>query len=72
LLVILNDNKMSISDPVGALNKVFARLISGRTFNAARRAGEKVLGVVPPVLELARRAEEHFKGMITPGTLFEE
>ncbi|GAB4439700.1 MAG: 1-deoxy-D-xylulose-5-phosphate synthase [Rhodocyclaceae bacterium] len=72
LLVILNDNKMSISDPVGALNKVLARLISGRTFNAARRAGEKVLGVVPPVLELARRAEEHFKGMITPGTLFEE
>ncbi len=72
LLVVLNDNKMSISDPVGALNKVFARLISGRTFNAARRAGEKVLRAVPPVLELARRAEEHFKGMITPGTLFEE
>ncbi len=72
LLVILNDNDMSISPPVGALNKYLARLLSGRTFNAARKAGEKVLGVVPPMLEFARRAEEHVKGMITPGTLFEE
>ena len=72
LLVILNDNDMSISPPVGALNKYLARLLSGRTFNAARRAGEKVLSVVPPVLEFAKRAEEHVKGMITPGTLFEE
>ena len=72
LLVILNDNKMSISPPVGALNKYLARLFSGRTFNAARRAGEKVLSVMPPMLELAKRAEEHVKGMITPGTLFEE
>jgi 1-deoxy-D-xylulose-5-phosphate synthase len=72
LLVILNDNDMSISPPVGALNKYLARLFSGRTFNAARRAGEKVLGVAPPLLEFAKRAEEHMKGMLTPGTLFEE
>jgi len=72
LLVILNDNKMSISHPVGALNKYLARLFSGRAFNAARKAGERVLAVAPPLLELARRAEEHVKGMIVPGTLFEE
>lgn len=72
LLVILNDNDMSISPPVGGLNKYLARLLSGRTFNAARRAGEKVLSVVPSMLEFAKRAEEHVKGMIVPGTLFEE
>ncbi|MEW6513951.1 MAG: 1-deoxy-D-xylulose-5-phosphate synthase [Pseudomonadota bacterium] len=72
LLVILNDNKMSISPPVGALNKYLARLFSGRSFNAARKAGEKVLSVAPPLLELAKRAEEHVKGMFVPGTLFEE
>ncbi|HUW39278.1 MAG TPA: 1-deoxy-D-xylulose-5-phosphate synthase [Rhodocyclaceae bacterium] len=72
LLVILNDNDMSISPPVGALNKYLARLFSGRTFNAARRAGEKVLSSLPSVLEFAKRAEEHVKGMLTPGTLFEE
>jgi 1-deoxy-D-xylulose-5-phosphate synthase len=72
LLVILNDNDMSISPPVGALNKYLARLLSGRTFNAARKAGEKVLSVAPPLLELAKRAEEHVKGMFVPGTLFEE
>ncbi|PKO83069.1 MAG: 1-deoxy-D-xylulose-5-phosphate synthase [Betaproteobacteria bacterium HGW-Betaproteobacteria-11] len=72
LLVILNDNDMSISHPVGALNKYLARLLSGRTFNAARRAGEKVLSAVPGVLEFANRVEEHVKGMISPGTLFEE
>ncbi|MBV2235793.1 MAG: 1-deoxy-D-xylulose-5-phosphate synthase [Sterolibacterium sp.] len=72
LLVILNDNDMSISPPVGALNKYLARLLSGQTFNAARRAGEKVLSLVPSVLELARRAEEHVKGMVVPGTMFEE
>jgi 1-deoxy-D-xylulose-5-phosphate synthase len=66
LLVILNDNDMSISPPVGALNKYLAKLMSGRFYAAARRAGEKVLG------ELARRAEEHVKGMVTPGTMFEE
>jgi 1-deoxy-D-xylulose-5-phosphate synthase len=72
LLVILNDNDMSISRPVGALNKYLARLLSGRTFNAARRAGEKVLKGAPTLLELAKRAEEHVKGMIVPSTLFEE
>ena len=66
LLVILNDNEMSISPPVGALNKYFAKLMSGRFYTAARGLGEKVLG------ELAKRAEEHVKGMVTPGTLFEE
>ena len=72
LLVILNDNDMSISPPVGALNKYLARLFSGHAFNAARRAGEKVLGVSPSLLEFAKRTEEHLKGMLTPGTLFEE
>jgi 1-deoxy-D-xylulose-5-phosphate synthase len=66
LLVILNDNEMSISPPVGALNKYLARLLSGRVYRVARGFGERVLG------ELARRAEEHVKGMVTPGTLFEE
>ena len=72
LLVILNDNEMSISPPVGALTGILARMLSGRTYNAARRAGEKVLGIAPPVLDFARKVEEHVKGMITPGTLFEE
>jgi len=72
LLVILNDNDMSISPPVGALNNYLAKLMSGRFYATARRAGEKMLGVVPPVLELAKRAEEHVKGMVTPSTLFEE
>ncbi len=57
---------------MGALNKYLARLLSGGLYSAARRAGEKVLGVAPPLLELAKRAEEHVKGMLTPGTLFEE
>jgi 1-deoxy-D-xylulose-5-phosphate synthase len=72
LLVVLNDNDMSISENVGALNNYLARLMSGRFYSAARKAGEKVLGKLPPVLELARRAEEHLKGMVMPGTLFEE
>ena len=72
LLVILNDNDMSISPPVGALNNYLAKLMSGQFYATARRAGEKMLGVVPPVLELAKRAEEHVKGMVTPSTLFEE
>lgn len=72
MLVVLNDNDMSISQPVGALNKYLARLFSGSAFNAARKAGEKVLGVSPSLLEFAKRAEEHVKGMLTPGTLFEE
>jgi 1-deoxy-D-xylulose-5-phosphate synthase len=72
LLVVLNDNDMSISPNVGALNNYLARLMSGRFYAAARRAGEKVLSVAPPIRELAKRAEEHMKGMVTPGTLFEE
>jgi len=72
LLVVLNDNDMSISTPVGALNNYFAKLMSGRFYAAIRRSGEKVLKVMPPVLEFAKRAEEHVKGMVTPGTLFEE
>jgi 1-deoxy-D-xylulose-5-phosphate synthase len=66
LLVVLNDNEMSISPAVGALNNYLARLMSGRFYSAARRAGRKVLG------DLADRAEEHVKGMMTPGTMFEE
>ncbi len=66
MLVILNDNDMSISPPVGALNKYLARLMSGRVYRAARGLGERVLG------DLARRAEEHVKGMVTPSTMFEE
>jgi len=66
LLVILNDNDMSISPPVGALNKYLAKLMSGRFYAAAKRAGAKVLG------DFAKRAEEHVKGMVTPGTMFEE
>ncbi|MEO7726686.1 MAG: 1-deoxy-D-xylulose-5-phosphate synthase [Burkholderiales bacterium] len=66
LLVVLNDNDMSISPPVGALNKYLAKLMSGRFYAAAKRAGTKVLG------EFAKRAEEHVKGMVTPGTMFEE
>ncbi len=73
LLVVLNDNDMSISHNVGALNNYLARLLSGRFYSAARRGAEKVLGALPsPVLELAKKAEEHVKGMVTPGTLFEE
>jgi len=72
LLVILNDNDMSISENVGALNNYLARLMSGRFYAAARKAGEKVLRAIPPMLDFARRAEEHMKGMVTPGTLFEE
>jgi 1-deoxy-D-xylulose-5-phosphate synthase len=72
LLVILNDNDMSISPPVGALNRYLARLMSGRFYAAAKNVGKAVLQHVPPVLELARRLEEHAKGMVTPATLFEE
>jgi len=71
LLVILNDNEMSISPPVGALTNYLARLLSGRVYSSARRASEHLLRRVG-VWELARRAEEHMKGMVTPSTLFEE
>ncbi|VVE60121.1 1-deoxy-D-xylulose-5-phosphate synthase [Pandoraea captiosa] len=72
LLVILNDNDMSISPPVGALNRYLARLMSGRFYAAAKKGVEKVLSVAPPVLELARKFEEHAKGMVVPATMFEE
>ncbi len=73
LLVILNDNDMSISNNVGALNNYLARLLSGRFYDKVRRSGKKVLEMVPPVKEFAKRAEEHAKGMVSPGgTLFEE
>jgi 1-deoxy-D-xylulose-5-phosphate synthase len=71
LLVVLNDNEMSISPPVGALTNYLARLLSGRLYSGARRASEHLLKRVG-VWELARRAEEHVKGMVTPSTLFEE
>ena len=72
LLVVLNDNDMSISSPVGALNNYLAKLMSGGFYSAMRRGSEKVLKGMPPVLEFAKRAEEHVKGMVIPGTLFEE
>ncbi|HCT07150.1 MAG TPA: 1-deoxy-D-xylulose-5-phosphate synthase [Pseudomonas sp.] len=70
LLVILNDNDMSISPPVGALNRYLARLMSGKFYAKARDVGKSVLPA--PVLELAKRLEEHAKGMIVPATMFEE
>lgn len=70
LLVVLNDNDMSISPPVGALNRHLARLMSGKFYAAAKNVGKTVLP--SPVLELARRFEEHAKGMIVPATMFEE
>src|SRR5512140_3700595 len=72
LLVVLNDNDMSISPPVGGLNKYLARLLSGGLYGAARKASERVLGKVPPLWELAKRVEEHAKGMVVPSTMFEE
>jgi len=72
LLVILNDNEMSISEPVGAFNNYLAKILSGRLYNTVRRGGKEVLAKLPPVHDLARRAEEHMKGMVLPGTLFEE
>jgi 1-deoxy-D-xylulose-5-phosphate synthase len=72
LLVILNDNDMSISPNVGALSNHLTRLLSGDLFSTLREGGRKVLENIPPALELARRTEEHVKGMVTPGTLFEE
>jgi 1-deoxy-D-xylulose-5-phosphate synthase len=72
LLVILNDNDMSISPAVGGLNRYLARLMSGKFYAAAKHAGKQVLKNFPPVFALARRFEEHAKGMVVPGTLFEE
>ena len=72
LTVILNDNDMSISPPVGALNNYLTRLLSGSTYNKARKVGEKMLSATPSLLNIAKKAEEHVKGMIVPSTLFEE
>jgi 1-deoxy-D-xylulose-5-phosphate synthase len=72
LLVILNDNDMSISENVGALSNHFARALSGSVYAHLREGGKKVLRQMPTVWELARRSEEHLKGMVLPGTLFEE
>ncbi|MBC7610050.1 MAG: 1-deoxy-D-xylulose-5-phosphate synthase [Polaromonas sp.] len=71
LLVVLNDNDMSISPPVGALNRYLAQLMSGRFYESARNVGKHVLSVAPPLLELAKRLESHAKGMVVPATLFE-
>jgi 1-deoxy-D-xylulose-5-phosphate synthase len=72
LLVILNDNDMSISPPVGALNRYLAQLMSGQFYAAAKNVGKQVLKPVPPLFELAKRFEEHAKGMVVPATLFEK
>ena len=72
VLVVLNDNDMSISPPVGALNHYLARLMSGRFYAAAKNVGRAVLQHVPPVLDLARKFEGHAKGILSPATLFEE
>lgn len=72
LLVILNDNNMSISPNVGALNNSMARVLSSKLFSAVREEGKRVLKHLGPMHEIARRAEEHVKGMVMPGTLFEE
>jgi len=71
LLVILNDNDMSISPPVGALNRYLAQLMSGQFYATARNVGKNVLKQVPPLLELAKRLEQHAKGMVVPATMFE-
>ncbi len=72
LLVILNDNDMSISPPVGALNRYLAQLMSGQFYAAAKQVGKSVLKAAPPLFELAKRLEEHAKGMVVPATLFEK
>ncbi|TCL04149.1 MULTISPECIES: 1-deoxy-D-xylulose-5-phosphate synthase [Sodalis] len=72
LLVILNDNEMSISENVGALNNHLAQILSGKLYSTLREGGKKVLSGIPPIKELVKRTEEHIKGMVVPGTLFEE
>ena len=72
ILVILNDNDMSISPPVGALNRYLARLMSGKFYTATRDTAKNMLKNAPPLFELAKRFEEHAKGMVVPGTIFEE
>ncbi len=72
LLVILNDNDMSISENVGALSNYFAKVLSGRMYSTLRSGGKKILKPMPTMWELARRSEEMMKGMVLPGTIFEE
>ena len=72
LLVILNDNDMSISENVGALSNYFAKVLSGRMYSTLRSGGKKILRQMPTMWELARRSEEMMKGMVLPGTIFEE
>ncbi len=72
MLVVLNDNEMSISENVGALNNHLAQLLSGRLYSTLREGSKKMFSDIPPVRELLRRTEEHLKGMVVPGTLFEE
>lgn len=72
MLVILNDNEMSISQNVGALNNHLAKMLSGSFYAGLREGGKKILGNIPPIKELASRAEEHLKGMVVPSTFFEE
>ncbi|MGK3142727.1 1-deoxy-D-xylulose-5-phosphate synthase [Pantoea sp. C2G6] len=72
MLVILNDNEMSISENVGALNNRLAQILSGKTYSRLREGGKRVLTGLPPIKELVKRTEEHLKGMVVPGTLFEE
>ncbi|MBS0613013.1 MAG: 1-deoxy-D-xylulose-5-phosphate synthase [Proteobacteria bacterium] len=72
LLVILNDNDMSISENVGAMSNYFAKVLSGKLYASLREGGKKVLRQMPTVWELARRSESHMKGMVLPGTIFEE
>ena len=72
LLVVLNDNDMSISPPVGALNRYLAQLMSGHFYAAAKNVGKTVLGPVPPLFQLAKRLEQQAKGMVVPATLFEK
>ena len=72
LLVILNDNEMSISPNVGAMTNYLTRMLSGKVFSTVREGSKKLLEPIPPIHELARRTEEHVKGMLAPGTLFEE
>jgi 1-deoxy-D-xylulose-5-phosphate synthase len=72
MLVILNDNEMSISENVGALNNHLAQLLSGNLYTSIREGGKKVLSGIPPIKELVKKTEEHLKGMVVPGTMFEE
>lgn len=72
MVIVLNDNEMSISENVGALNAHLARLLSGSFYNTIRDGGKRLLSPIPPIKEFASRAEEHIKGMVVPGTIFEE